>query len=446
MGHITSVEIRKRFLDFFQKRGHVVIPSSSLVPENDPSVLFNTAGMQPIMPYLMGSPHPKGHKLVDIQKCIRTTDIDDVGDNTHLTFFEMMGNWSLGSYFKVEAIKWSFELLTSKTEGFGLDPGRLYITVFAGDKNAPKDEESADIWHSVGVPKNRIYFKDASANWWPAVKGTDSWSGPTGPCSEMFYDVTSEGLGDLTPLEYDKADKEQKMVEIWNDVFMEYEKKDGKIIGKLKQKNVDTGAGFERLCAVLQGKDNVFDIDIFKPIVDQIKNNSNSSNLKRTRIIADHIRSATFMIADGVRPSNTDRGYILRRLIRRAKYHYNSIGGENKALGALCHFVIDSYKNTDYVFNENEIDKIITDEEGKFSTSLLFGQKYLEKIIKESGKVSGEDVFLLYSTYGYPFELTKELALENGITIDEKDFQDKVKKHQELSRTGAKQKFKAVLE
>ena len=244
---MKSEEIRNRFISFFKERGHYILPSSPLVPENDPSVLFNTAGMQPLVPYLMGKPHPNGDKLANIQKCVRTTDIEDVGDNTHLTFFEMMGNWSLGSYFKEEAIKWSYELLTSKQHGFGLDPKRLYVTVFKGDENSPADEQAKRIWMEAGMPENRIYFKDASANWWPAVKGKDTWTGPTGPCSEMFYDLTEQGLGDMTLEQYNKADDEQKIVEIWNDVFMEFEKKDGKIISKLAKKNVDTGAGFERI-------------------------------------------------------------------------------------------------------------------------------------------------------------------------------------------------------
>ncbi len=262
---MTSNEIRSRFLEFFKKRGHAVIPSASLVPENDPTVLFNTAGMQPLVPYLLGEKHPLGNRLVDIQKCVRTNDIDEVGDNTHLTFFEMMGNWSLGDYFKEDAIKWSYELLTSKDEGFGLDPKRLYVSVFEGDENAPRDDESASIWKKY-IPENRIYYRPASKNWWSVGD-----NGPCGADTEMFYDVTEEGLGDLTLDEYIKADDEQKVVEIWNDVFMEFEKKDGKVVGKLKNKNVDTGAGFERMCAVIQKKKSVFETDIFEPIIEKIK-------------------------------------------------------------------------------------------------------------------------------------------------------------------------------
>ena len=270
--HMQSEEIRQKFLDFFEKRGHAVIPSAPLVPENDPSVLFNTAGMQPLVPYLLGVPHPKGKRIVDVQKCVRTQDIDEVGDATHDTFFEMLGNWSLGDYFKEDAIKWSFELLTSK-EGFGLDPKRLYITCFEGDSNAPKDTVSADIWEKVGIPKNRIYFMGAKSNWWSVGE-----NGPCGSDTEMFYDTTEIGLGDLSIEEFKQADKEQKVVEIWNNVFMEYEKKDGKIIGKLNNQNVDTGAGLERLTLVIQKWKSIFDTDLFTDTIEKITENQHKIN------------------------------------------------------------------------------------------------------------------------------------------------------------------------
>ena len=334
---MTSREIRERFLRFFETRGHAVVPSASLVPENDPSVLFTTAGMQPLAPYLLGAPHPKGKRLVNIQKCVRTVDIDDIGDNTHATFFEMLGNWSLGDpaspdgigqsgpaspsqggYFKEDAIKWSYEFLTGKEEGLGLDPKRLYVTVFEGDDpsttlrtGAPRDEESANIWKSLGMPENRIYYLPAEKNWWSPGE-----SGPCGPDTEMFYDLTERGLGDMTHEEYLEADARQDVVEIWNDVFMEYEKRDGKVVGKLANKNVDTGAGLERLAIVLQKKNNVFDTDLFSSLMMVTK--TITEDLRAQRIIADHMRTAVMMIADGVAPSNTDRGYILRRLIRRA--------------------------------------------------------------------------------------------------------------------------------
>jgi alanyl-tRNA synthetase len=427
---MNSEEIRNRFLKFFEKRGHAIIPSASLVPENDPSVLFTTAGMQPLVPYLLGEPHPQGKRLVNVQKCVRTQDIDEVGDATHDTFFEMLGNWSLGDYFKEDAIKWSFELLTSKSEGFGLDPSRLYITVFEGDENAPKDTESFEIWKKVGIPENRIYFMNASTNWWSAGE-----NGPCGPDTEMFYDITDDGLGDLTKDEYIRADKEQKIVEIWNDVFMEYIKENGKVIGKLQNKNVDTGAGLERLAMVLQGKNNIFDTDLFTGVMKVLKSAENY-NETSARIVADHIRTAVFMISDGVLPSNTERGYILRRLIRRAYLH-----AQKMKLGEIFTFVPERVLDGGGYLSLYKIDwqsarDVILKEAGKFEETLEIGLKRFEK---------GEDPFVLFTTYGFPFELTKELAKEKGVTIDEKVFQNKFLKHQELSRTGAEQKFKGGL-
>ncbi len=434
---MKSNEIRQRFLTFFEKRGHAIIPSASLVPENDPSVLFNTAGMQPLVPYLLGEKHPQGTRLADVQKCVRTVDIDEVGDNTHLTFFEMMGNWSLGDYWKEDAIKWSYELLTSKQEGFGLDPQRLYVTVFAGDENSEKDTETAKIWESVGIPENRIYFKDAASNWWPAVKnGKDTWSGPTGPCSEMFYDITENGLGDLSQEEYEKADEEQKVVEIWNDVFMEFKKDNGKIVSKLESKNVDTGAGFERMVAVVQGKSSVFDTDIFENILDQVK--VLSSEVKSQRIIADHFRTAVFMISDGIIPSNTDRGYILRRLLRRAVVKTQNRKINNEEISAITSVIADLYESG-YPEIKNKIGSIrqeIEKEVEKFQKTLDDGIKKFEK---------GEKPFQLFTTFGFPIEITLELAKEKGIDVDMDEFNSEMLKHQDLSRAGSEQKFKGGL-
>lgn len=430
---MTSDEIRSKFLDFFAKRGHAIIPSASLVPENDPSVLFTTAGMHPLVPYLLGEPHPKGKRLADVQKCVRTGDIDEVGDNRHLTFFQMLGNWSLGDYFKKDAIRWSYELLTSKEEGFGLDPKRLYISVFAGNDDAPRDEESAKYWQEAGMPKDRVYFLPAEKNWWSAGD-----NGPCGPDSEMYYDVTKEGLGDLTHEEFLKADDEEKVIEIWNDVFMEYLKKDGKVVGKLPQQNVDTGAGLERLTAALQGKDNVFDTDSFELIFQRIDSLKKKDDLRAKRIVADHIRTSVFMIADGVIPSNTDRGYILRRLLRRAVRYCDILEIEPGNLSSIAEVVISKYKGF-YPEVEREggnIRQQIDWEEEKFRKTLDEGLKQFEK---------GTDPFILFTTFGFPFELTKELAAEKGIKIDEKDFQEKFRKHQELSRVGAEQKFKGGL-
>jgi len=426
---MQSGEIRKRFVEFFEKRGHALLPSASLVPnEADQTVLFTTAGMQPLVPYLMGNPHPKGKRLVNVQKCVRTQDIEEVGDNTHDTFFEMLGNWSLGDYFKEDAIKWSYELLTSKEEGFGIDPKRLYITIFEGDENSPRDEEAKKTWLSLGVPENRIYYKGVADNWWPAVKdkSKDTWTGPTGPDTEMFYDITSGGLGDLTPEEFDKTNDEQKVVEIWNDVFMQYEKQEGKIVGELKVKNVDTGAGLERLAMVLQDKNNIFDTDLFLPMMQVLS--GTDSNLYSKRIVVDHIRTSVFMIADGVTPSNTDKGYILRRLLRRAYVYARSMGTETEALNAVVEAVINhqSYKGL-YPFHE-ETKRIIMEEIEKFKKALDAGLKQVEK---------GADPFVLFTSYGLPLEIIKE-AIPN---VDEEKFLRQMDEHKKTSQAAGEKKF-----
>lgn len=443
---MDSREIRQRFLAFFEKRGHTIIPSSPLVPENDPSVLFNTAGMQPLVPYLMGTPHPSGKRLVNSQKCVRTQDIEEVGDKTHDTFFEMLGNWSLGDYFKEDAIKWSFEFLTSKEEGLGLDPARLYVTVFEGNDDAPRDNEALEIWRNY-VPENRIYFMPAKNNWWSAGD-----NGPCGPDTEMFYDLTERGLGDMTKEEYLTADDRQDVVEIWNDVFMEYEKKDGKVIGKLAQKNVDTGSGLERVVMAIQGKDNVFDTDLFVPIMQKIaelsesKLPADSNNIRATRIVADHVRTAVMMIADGVRPANTDQGYILRRLLRRAVRYADILGVGHGMLSELVPVVAEKYKGVyDNVLEQTDvIVKEIWEEEDRFRKTLLRGNKELTDLFAGK-KVSGEDAFKLFSTYGFPIEMTEELALEHHVSVDRAGFDAEFKKHQELSRAGAEGKFKGGL-
>ena len=436
------------------------MPSASLVPENDPSVLFTTAGMQPLVPYLLGAPHPKGKRLVNVQKCVRTGDIEEIGDNTHATFFEMLGNWSLGdpaspdgiggaSYFKEDAIKWSYEFLTSKEEGLGLDPKRLYVTVFEGDDpstplslrtgpsttlrtGAPRDNESAEIWKSLGVPAHRIYYLPATKNWWSPGD-----NGPCGPDSEMFYDLTEKGLGDMTHEEYLAADERQDVVEIWNDVFMEYEKKDGKVIGKLSQKNVDTGAGLERLAMVLQKKNNVFDTDLFNSIIQYIKEYSKEYKEQSVRIIADHIRTSVFLVADGVFPSNKEQGYILRRLIRRAAIRAQQIGLTPSHLNAIALMYGEQYKDIyPAVFNATGDENQIIIELRKFQKTLIEGLKKFEK---------GTDPFILATTYGFPIELTEELAREKGIVIDREKFDQEMKMHQNLSRRGAGEKFKGGL-
>jgi alanyl-tRNA synthetase len=406
---MTSNEIREKFLKFFENREHKIIPSASLIPENDPSVLFNTAGMQPLVPYLLGQKHPMGTRLVDVQKCVRTGDIDDVGDNRHLTFFEMLGNWSLGDYFKEEAIKWSFEFLTNEEEGLGLDVNKIYVTVFEGDENAPRDTEAAEIWKKY-LLENRIYFLPAKNNWWSAGD-----NGPCGPDTEIFYDTSENPLGDLTHDGFVKADDEGRVVEIWNNVFMQYEKKDGKVVGKLAKNNVDTGMGLERIIMVKQGVKTVFDTDLF-----------NHEKTREERVIADHVKASLFMISDGVIPSNTGRGYVLRRLIRRASRF------SKEPLFVMIEKIKIIYKGA-YDLDDKGI---IKEEEDKFRKTLEQGLKEFEK---------GTDPFVLFTSYGFPIELTQELAHEKGVNIDLEDFNQKMAEHQKLSQTSSAGMFKGGL-
>jgi len=436
---MDSNEIRSRFLKFFENRGHKIIPSSSLVPENDPSVLFNTAGMQPLVPYLLGEKHPMGKRIVDIQKCVRTGDLDDIGDNRHFSFFEMMGNWSLGDYFKEDAIKWSYEFLTSKSEGLGLDASRLYVTVFEGDKNAQKDSESAEIWKSLEISENRIYFLGANDNWWSAGE-----NGPCGPDTEMFYDVTGN-VGDLSKDAFLEAIKKEDVIEIWNDVFMEYEKKDGKVIGKLKQKNVDTGAGLERITAVMQGKKTAYDTDLFEDVFQSLDQRLNElkffkrdeKTIRFMRIILDHFRTSLFLVSDGVVPSNKEAGYVLRRLIRRGWTYLKRLIpiATSEDLEILLNLYVNKYKNQYPEILKTKL-IIITDEISKFSQTLENGLKEFEK---------GIDPFVLATTYGFPIELTIELAKEKGQKIDLEKFREKMAEHQKLSQTSSAGMFKGGL-
>jgi alanyl-tRNA synthetase len=427
---MQSNEIRSRFLAFFEKRGHKIIPSASLVPENDPSVLFNTAGMQPLVPYLLGQEHPMGKKIADIQKCVRTGDLEDIGDNRHFSFFEMMGNWSLGDYFKDEAIAWSYEFLTSKEEGLGLDMNRLYVTIFEGDENAPYDQESKDIWMKMGIPEHRIYALPADDNWWSPGE-----NGPCGPCSEMFYDMVGN-TGDLDKEGFLAAVKKETVIEIWNDVFMEYEKKDGKVTGKLSQKNVDTGAGLERMTAVMQGKNTAYDTDILSDVIEKIKNESKEYNEAYARVITDHLRTALFMVADGVIPANKDRGYILRRLIRRATVRSLKLGLSNEVINEIFSILIDKYQSTYKEVSNVKNVEIINTEISKFKHTVDEGMKEFEK---------GTDAFTLATTYGFPIELTLELAAEKGQTINLEDFKAKMAEHQKLSQTASAGMFKGGL-
>lgn len=471
---MNSEEIRRRFIEFFKVRKHAIIPSAPLVPTGgDASVLFTTAGMQPLVPYLLGEKHPAGNRLVNVQKCVRTQDIEKVGDNTHDTFFEMLGNWSLGSYWKKEAIEWSYDLLTNKETGFGLDPNRLYVTCFEGDPStssgqvsAPRDEESATIWKEIfeknKIEGERIYFLGASKNWWSAGA-----NGPCGPDTEMFYDLTGKLTSGLTKDEYLKADEEQRVVEIWNDVFMEYEKRDGKVVGKLNQQNVDTGAGLERLAMVLQKVDNVFATDLFAGIMKVIEDNVTESNPQITgglpsvstrekRIVADHLRTSVMMLADGVLPSNTDRGYVLRRLLRRAVRYADLIKLAPDGFSKIIDEVISKYQAVypEVSANKDKVKSEIENEEQKFRKTLRAGLSKLSKVISYNintsdpilrERISGKEAFDLYQTHGFPVELIIEEATRNNLAVDEEEFKRLLIEHQALSRAGAEQKFKGGL-
>src|SRR3989339_779164 len=402
---MTSRELRQKYLDFFKEKEHAIIPSAPVVPENDPTVLFTTAGMHPLVPFLMGEKHPKGKRLANVQKCVRTVDIDEVGDNRHLTFFEMLGNWSLGDYFKREAIEWSFEFITSE-KWLGLDPRRLYVTVFEGDEDAVRDEESIRIWQEqfakVGIKaeaagedrivnyEKRIIPLGKDDNWWgPAGK-----TGPCGPCTEMFYDVSPE-LGKVNDT-FGSLVKNFRLIEIWNDVFMEFNKKADATFEKMKQQNVDTGMGLERTLVVLTGKDNVFDTEFFQPIIRRIeelsaKNYSEDESKISMRIVSDHLKAATFMIADGVLPSNVERGYVLRRLIRRAVRQGKILGIEGNFTSKIAEVVIGEYKDA-YPELEKEKGEIIEEldqEEVRFRQTLEKGLKKLKEIVKKKEKSSG---------------------------------------------------------
>jgi len=429
---INSNEIRQKFLKFFENREHKIIPSASLIPENDPSVLFNTAGMQPLVPYLLGQKHPMGIRLVDSQKCIRTNDIDEVGDNRHLTFFEMLGNWSLGDYFKEEAIKWSFTFLTDKEEGLDLDINRIYVTVFEGNDDAPRDTEAFDIWKKY-LPENRIYFLPAKNNWWSAGD-----NGPCGPDTEIFYDPNETPIGDMTHNQFVKADDEGRVIEIWNNVFMQYEKKDGKVVGKLAQHNVDTGMGLERIVMVSQKVNTVFETDLFIPIISKIKELSINQDDRLQKIVADHLRTSIFIIADGGIPSNTGSGYILRRILRRIVRFADILELKDDSLSLLIDIIVDKYKNAypELLKNINIIKEEIIKEESRFRQTLEKGLKEFEK---------GTDPFVLFTTYGFPIELTIELANEKGIKIDIEDFNKKLQEHQKLSQTSSAGMFKGGL-
>ena len=437
---MTANELRSKYIEFFKSKNHAEISGQSLIPENDPSVLFTTAGMHPLVPYLLGEKHPSGTRLTDYQKCVRTGDIDEVGDPSHLTCFEMLGNWSLGDYFKKESISFSYEFLTSPN-WLALDPRKLSVTVFAGDENAPRDEEAAQIWKDNGMPEDKIAYLPASDNWWAA--------GPTGPCgpdTEIFYWV-GEGL---PPAGSNKGTDSANWMEIWNNVFMQYNRVDEKTLVPLPKKNVDTGMGLERTNCILQGKTSVYLTEVFQPIIHKIeelsgyKYGDDAEKDKSVRIIADHSRAAVFILGDqrGVSPSNVGAGYVLRRLIRRAVRHGMKLGIDKAFLAEIAVSVIENFKNA-YPELEQHSEKVkneLTAEENKFRDTLKKGeaefQKLLPNLMKNPKKeISGKVAFRLYDTFGFPLELTQELGAENGFTVDIEGFKEAEKKHQEASKS-----------
>ncbi len=457
---ITAQDLRQKFLDFFESKEHAILPSASLLPDNDPTTLFITAGMHPLVPYLLGQPHPAGKRLASIQKCVRTTDIDEVGDPTHLTFFEMLGNWSLGDYFKPETIAWSWEFLTSPT-GLDLDKEKLFVSVFAGDEDAPRDDESIAIWQDIfqreGIshPEKRIFKYPKSENWW----GPAGMTGPCGPDTEIFYYTGADD-----PFAPDFSDEpaadNSDFIEIWNNVFMQYNKQsDGDFI-PLSQHNVDTGLGLERMLAILnwiQGELPVADLyqtQLFKPSIELLEKVSDKSYLesdsgRSMRIMADHLRSAVFMVQDGVVPANKERGYILRRLIRRAVRELHKLGVEHSQFNQIIEELIKTFTdNPEYVSqypeiqtNQTQINQTIVQEVSKFTKSLAKGLREAEK----HEQLTGEIAFQLYQTYGFPLEMTVEIAQERGQQIEVADFQIEFKNHQELSRQQSAGTFKGGL-
>lgn len=447
---LRANELRSLYLKFFKEKGHAVIPSASIIPENDPTVLFTTAGMHPLVPYLLGAKHPEGKRLTNVQKCIRTGDIEEVGNDTHCTFFEMLGNWSLGDYFKEEAIKWSWEFLTSE-KWLGIPKEKLYVTVFEGDKDAPRDMESYEHWRGLGVAEDHIFFLPKEHNWW----GPAGLTGPCGPDTEMFIDTGKEKCSkDCSP-----ACSCGKYVEIWNDVFMEYNKTaDGKF-EPLSQKNVDTGMGLDRTIAVLQGVDSVYDTDLYQGIMDKISElaqfeyRKDQETTRSYRIVADHIRTATFILGDekAISPSNVDQGYVLRRLIRRAIRFSLKIGIPEGMLAKVAEAVVDQYKDAYPELSKNKatiIEELRLEEE-RFQRTIKQGLREFDKLINrlkgDDKTISGEKAFRLYDTFGFPIEFTQELAEEKGYQVDIEGFEQSFKKHQEKSKAGASQKFKGGL-
>ena len=448
---MTGNELRAKYIEFFKSKGHSQISGASLIPENDPTVLFTTAGMHPLVPYLLGEPHPAGTRLTDYQKCIRTGDIDEVGDPSHLTFFEMLGNWSLGDYFKKEAIGMSYEFLTSP--GYlGISPDKLSVTVFAGDEDAPRDEESAGYWRELGIPDERIYFLPKEDNWW----GPAGQTGPCGPDTEMFMDTGKEACSaDCRP-----GCHCGKYFEVWNDVFMQYNKTKDGTYEKLSRTCVDTGMGIERTITIMQGKQSIYETELFSPVIDMITRLSgvaygeSAEHDVSIRIISDHVRTAAFILGDqrGVTPSNLGQGYILRRLIRRAIRHGRKLGIEGTFLSQPAQVILDMYRGIypELSDNRERVLQELSNEEEKFLKTLQKGEHEFEKLLPNLKKnpsriIPGRLAFKLYDTYGFPIEITQELASEHGFTVDREGFDTAFEKHQEASKKGADKTFKGGL-
>ena len=447
MKKLTSEQLRSTYLNYFAENGHTIIPSASLIPENDPSVLFTTAGMHPLVPYLLGEKHPAGNRLTDVQKCVRTGDIEEVGDLSHLTFFEMLGNWSLGDYFNEQAIKWSYKFLTGE-EYLAIPVEKLAVTVFAGDDDAPRDESSAKVWKECGIPEDRIYYLPKKNNWWIAGK-----TGPCGPDTEMFIVRDVPPCGEHCDPSCDCG----RFLEIWNNVFMQFYRNEDGTYSKLSQKNVDTGMGLERTLCTINGVQSVYDTDLFEAARAKIeeltgkKYGDNEEDTRAFRIVLDHIRTATFMLGDyrGVVPSNVDQGYILRRLIRRAIRFGKALGLQHGKLAEIAACYVEKYKDVypELKQNESKIYSELVKEEDKFGKALEEGLKEFNKVVTHiPGDVfPGKTAFRLYETYGFPLEMTEELAKEKGFSLDKAGYDAALSEHQKKSAVGAEQKFKGGL-
>lgn len=434
---MNSQEIRNKYRKFIEKNGHIYLDSKSIIPENDPSTLFISSGVQTMIPYVLGEKHPMGMNIANIQKCVRTQDIDEVGDNTHDTFFEMIGYWSFGDYFKEKSIK---QLYNFFIDEIGLDKNRIYVTCFEGDENSDKDTESAKIWKSMGIDESKIFFLGTNSNWWNVGD-----NGPCGPDTEVFYDISKSGLDIKNIEDFITADENQQIVEIANSVFMSYQMKDGIVVGKLNQKTVDMGSGFERLCLASQKKQNIFETDLFINLINEIKKSSQVKDYseKEIRIIADHIRTSIFMLADGIVPSNSEAGYVLRRIIRRAIRILGKINSK-KEIHEFINNAIEPYKEVYLNLEENKknIESNLKIESDKFRKTLISGEKIISNV---NSNLSGKEAFKIFSTYGFPIEIIEEILKERGLTVSKEEFEKEFVKHQEISKIGSKEKFKGGL-